>query len=83
VRDRADRDYLGLMASAKLCGGSRVTSPNGQLDAVFLQGFYVRAMGGGVDSAVYIVRKGAPVKTDSDRKILQADPFTGTKLVWK
>ena len=40
-------------------------------------------MGGGVESDVYIVRKGAPVKMDSARKILQADPFTGTKLVWK
>jgi len=68
---------------SKVVEQSRVTSPNGQLDAVFLQDFYGGAMGGGVESDVYIVRKGAPVKTDSARKILQADPFTGAKLVWK
>jgi hypothetical protein len=53
------------------------------LDAVFLQDFYGGAVGGGVESDVYIVRKGAPVKRDSARKILQADPFTGAKLIWK
>jgi hypothetical protein len=62
---------------------SRVTSPNGQLDAVFLQNFYGGALGGGVESDLYIVRKGAPVEIASARKILQADPFTGAKLVWK
>lgn len=61
----------------------RVTSPNRHLDAVFLQDFYGGAVGGGVDSEVYIVRKGAPVKLDTARTILQADPFTKTKLVWK
>ena len=68
---------------SKVVEQSRVTSPNGQLDAVFLQDFYGGAVGGGVESDVYIVRKGAPVKMDSARKILQADPFTGVKLVWK
>ena len=38
---------------------------------------------GGVDSEVYIVRKGAPVKLDTAYTILQADPFTKAKLVWK
>jgi hypothetical protein len=47
------------------------------------QAQYGGAVGGGVESDVYIVRKGAPVKMDSARKILQADPFTGAKLVWK
>ena len=38
---------------------------------------------GGVDSEVYIVRKGASVKLESAYTILQADPFTKAKLVWK
>jgi hypothetical protein len=61
---------------------SRVTSPNGQLDAVLTQDLYGGAMGG-VDSNIYIVRKGAPVKIDSAPTILQADPFTRGRLVWK
>jgi hypothetical protein len=68
---------------SKVVEQSRVTSPNGQLDAVFLQDFYGGAVGGGVDSEVYIVRKGAPVKLDAAYTILQADPFTKAKLVWK
>ena len=39
-------------------------------------------MGGGVESDVYIVRKGAPIK-ETARKILQADPLTDVKLIWK
>ena len=62
---------------------SRVTSPNGQLDAVLTQDLYGGAVGGGVESEVYIVRKGAPVKLDTAYTILQADPFTKAKLVWK
>jgi hypothetical protein len=62
---------------------SRITSPDGKLDAVFLQSFYGGALGGGVESDVYIVRKGVPVKMDSARRILQAEPFTGATLVWK
>jgi len=62
---------------------SRVTSPNGQLDAVLTQDFYGGAVGGGVDSNIYIVRKGSPVKMDTAHTILQADPFTQGKLVWK
>jgi hypothetical protein len=61
---------------------SRVTSPNGLLDAVLTQDLYGGAVGG-VDSEVYIVRKGAPVKLGTAYTILQADPFTNAKLVWK
>ena len=62
---------------------SRVTSPNGKLDAVLLQDLYGGAVGGGVESDVYIVRSGAPVRMGTARKILQAEPFAGGKLVWK
>jgi hypothetical protein len=62
---------------------SRVTSPSGQLDAVLTQDLFGGAVGGGVDSEVYIVRKGAPVKPDTAYTILRADPFTKAKLVWK
>jgi hypothetical protein len=62
---------------------SRVTSPNGQLDAVLIQNLYGGAMGGGVESDVYIVKRGAQVKMSAAHKILQADPLTSVKLVWK
>jgi hypothetical protein len=50
---------------------------------VLLQNVYGGAVGGGVESDVYIVKKGALVKMDTTRKILQANPFTGAKLFWK
>jgi hypothetical protein len=62
---------------------SRVISPNGQFDAVILQTFYGGAVGGGVESDVYIVKKGGAAKMDTARKILRAEPFTSGKLVWK
>lgn len=39
--------------------------------------------GGGVDSNVYIIRKGAPVNTKEGREVFSADPMTGEQLVWK
>jgi hypothetical protein len=50
---------------------------------VLTQELYGGAVGGGVDSNVYIVRKGVPVKMDAAHTILQADPFTNAKLIWK
>jgi hypothetical protein len=61
----------------------RVTSPNGQLDAVLVTHPYGPAVGGGVDSNVYIVRKGSPVFDEPGKEILNADPMTGGGLVWK
>jgi len=61
----------------------RVTSPNGQLDAVLLVYMYGPAAGGGVDSNVYIVRKGAPVNMKDGREVFSADPMTGGELTWK
>lgn len=60
-----------------------MTSPNGQLDAVLVQDSYGGAVGGGIESDVYIVRKGAPISSDKTRKVLQAEPFSGGKLIWK
>jgi hypothetical protein len=62
---------------------ARVTSPNGQLDAVLMQYIYGGAVGGGVDSNVYIVRKGDPVVPKPRSEILRADPMSGGALVWK
>jgi hypothetical protein len=60
----------------------RVTAPNGQLDAVLVTDTYGPAAGGGVDSNVYIVLKGASVHK-SERPLFRADPMTGGKLVWE
>lgn len=61
----------------------RVTSPNGQFDAVLMVHVYGPPAGGGVDSNVYIIRKGAPVNTKEGREVFSADPMTGEQLVWK
>jgi hypothetical protein len=39
--------------------------------------------GGGIDSNVYIVRKGAPVRVKAGTEIFSADPMSGGNLVWK
>jgi hypothetical protein len=61
----------------------RVTSPNGEFDAGLGTYIYGPAAGGGVDSNVYIVRKGAPTFYKAGREVFSADPMTCGKLVWK
>jgi len=61
----------------------RVTSPNGQLDAALVTYIYGPAAGGGVDSNVYIVRKGAPTFYKAGREVFSADRMSCGKLVWK
>jgi hypothetical protein len=62
----------------------RVTSPNGKFDAVLLTDVYGPAAGGGVNSNVYIVRKGTPMKkVKAGHEVLSADPMSCGKLVWK
>lgn len=61
----------------------RVTSPNGQFDAVLATYTYGPAAGGGVDSNVYIVRKGAPTFYRTGQEVFSADPMTCGKLVWR
>ena len=60
----------------------RVTSPNGQLDAVLVIDMYGGAAGG-VDSNVYIVPKGAPVHAKPGSEVFSADPMSCGELVWK
>ncbi len=62
---------------------SRVTSPDGKLDAVLVVDAYGPAAGGGVDSMVYIVARGAQVPTARAHMIFRADPMTRGTLVWK
>jgi hypothetical protein len=61
----------------------RVTSPDGQFDAVLATYIYGPAAGGGVDSNVYIVRIGAPTFYKAGREVFSADPMTCGKLVWR
>lgn len=60
----------------------RVTSPNGRLDAVLIMDIYGPPAGGGVDSNVYIVPKGAQVDVKKAREVFSADPMTKGRLVW-
>jgi hypothetical protein len=61
----------------------RVTSPNGRFDAVLITDVYGPVAGGGVDSNVYIVLKGAAAPKGQRREIFSADPFSHGDLVWK
>ena len=61
----------------------RVTSPNGQLDAVLVRDPYGPAAGGGVDWNVYIVTKGGPIHMKTAHEFFRADPLTGGDLIWK
>jgi hypothetical protein len=61
----------------------RVTSPNGLLDAVLVMDMYGPAAGGGVDSNVYIVPKGAPVHVKPGSEVFSADPMSCGELVWR
>jgi hypothetical protein len=61
----------------------RISSSNGQFDAVLIRDEYGGAAGGGIDSNVYIVRKGAAVYHKPGKEVFSADPMTGGKLVWR
>jgi hypothetical protein len=78
--DRAvpNRDVFSVSAEQ-----SRVTSPNGQLDAVLVRDPYGGAVGGGINWNVYITTKGTPIHMKADHELFQADPLTGGQLVWK
>jgi hypothetical protein len=62
---------------------TRVTSPDGRLDAVLVRDPYGPAAGGGVDWDVYIVTKGSPIRMKTAHELFRADPLTGGHLVWK
>jgi hypothetical protein len=62
---------------------SRITSPDGQLDAVLVVDAYGPAAGGGVDSDVYITTKGTPLRMKSAHTVFRADPLRGGSLAWK
>jgi hypothetical protein len=62
---------------------TRVTSPNGQLDAVLVRDPYGSAAGGGVNWNVYITTKGTPIRMKAAHELFRADPLTGGQLVWK
>jgi hypothetical protein len=78
-----DRSRTSQKTFSKSAEQLRVASPNGQLDAVLIVDAYGGAVGGGVDSNVYIVRKGAPVYDRAGTEVFRADPMAGGKLVWK
>ena len=78
-----DRPVLNQDASLNSWEQMRITSPNGQLDAVLVTYTYGPPAGGGVDSNVYIVPKGTPVHIKPGREVFSADPMTGGQLIWK
>jgi len=60
----------------------RVTSPDGQLDAVLVRDPVGGAVGGGVDWNVYIITKGTPIRMKLVHQVFKADPLIGGKLAW-
>lgn len=74
----------GQAPKTKLFSGSeqaRVTSPNGQLDAILM-----RDDGGGASGGwewyVYIVAKGSPIDESKAHAVFNAGTLTGEQLVW-
>lgn len=59
----------------------RVTSPDGQFDAVMVYETYGGAIGG-TDWFLYIVRKGRPAPTDHEKALFWADSLRGEKISW-
>jgi hypothetical protein len=60
---------------------SRVTSPDGVVDAVMIE----KNCGApcSIDHAVFVVPKGQKVPQDSDQAVFSADDISSDKLVWK
>jgi hypothetical protein len=59
---------------------SRVTSPDGKLDAVMIYESYGGAVGG-IDWYAYIVRKGKTVSA-KQKPVFSSDDLTGARMVW-
>jgi hypothetical protein len=78
--DRAVPDNNVYSSSAEQM---RVTSPSGEFDAVLVRDPYGPAAGGGVDSNVYIVRKGQAIHMKTAHPFFSADPMNCGKVVWK
>jgi hypothetical protein len=80
---------LGPRLTSRFFGGnvsthaeeSRVTSPDGTLDAVMIYESYGGAVGG-IDWYAYIVRKGKTVSS-GQKPVFGSDDLTGEKMVWK
>ena len=78
--DGAERNAGNILPGTEK---SRVTSPNGKLDAVLVEDLYGPAAGGGVDSIVYITPKGTALRSKTAYEVFRADPLRGGSLVWK
>jgi hypothetical protein len=78
--DRATPDRSAYSTASEQ---ARVTSPNGQLDAVLVREPIGGAIGGGVNWNVYITNKGAPIQVRLAHEIFQADPMVGGQLTWE
>lgn len=62
---------------------TRVTSPDGQFDAVMVQQDDGAGAMGGFEYYVYIVRKGSQVQKVRARSIFDASTLSGDSLVWE
>jgi hypothetical protein len=81
--DRDDRAVPDNNVYSSSAEQMRVTSPDGEFDAVLVRDPYGPAAGGGVDSHVYIVRKGQPIHMKTAHPFFSADPMNCGKVVWK
>jgi hypothetical protein len=60
---------------------ARVTSPDGKLDAVFMEELWGGAVGG-INWYVYVVPRGKAAPRDGKNPLFFADELTGEKIVW-
>jgi len=77
--------FLLSRVSAMLDSGKaeemRVTSPNGNLDAVMVRESY-GGSAGGFEWLVFIVPKGMTPPSDDSRAVFEAGTLTGQRLLW-
>jgi hypothetical protein len=62
---------------------ARVTSPDGQFDAVITEETTGPVLGGGVYWHVFIIPRGGAAPKDDKNSLLSASVLRGEKLVWK
>jgi len=61
---------------------TRVTSPDGQFDAVLVSDYWGGALGG-IEWYLYVVRKGHAAPADPDEALFWGESMRGEKVAWR
>jgi hypothetical protein len=85
--------FCCCLFGSRLIGGSfnrgshrteemRVTSPDGQFDAVLVSDYWGGAIGG-IEWYLYVVRKGHAAPADPDKAMVWGESMRGEKVAWR